>query len=417
MLFASLLHPVTERIDPSDKNQLLEFLRDLKPDKRFDKPLKLAMNLHEFEPKNREETFRETYKAFTERLQKRAQLAGDHQASEVKEANPLVALQAAPGGGKSYFLDLLAQLRKEDIQQYCNAQMPQKEKEKENEHQENEKEGNDDKGKEKEKAEGETIEGYFRQMRDILSHSIPICVSFNGKSPITDQEHKQQDMLGRLTLRMLHSYFFSDLPFTQFVTKCYSEMTSLPAFEDALQCIRNHWESLGKTGSSILLCVDELIRAAADLTPAEPKSPLSPEGIQKLVGLLHQACATLDKQGPEKLNLVVTTLDVAPIVGATTGSQRPVKWIPLPPLTQCSAEALFVPLLRKVPAVRRRELQLCIADCAGHPRTLESLFTILKESRVYLEHAKLPLILEQLSNQHALQLSAHGAPFEVVEVS
>jgi len=318
LLFASLLHPVTERIDPSDKNQLLEFLRDLKPDKRFDKPLKLAMNLHEFEPKNREETFRETYKAFTERLQKRAQLAGDHQASEVKEANPLVALQAAPGGGKSYFLDLLAQLRKEDIQQYCNAQMPQKEKEKENEHQENEKEGNDDKGKEKEKAEGETIEGYFRQMRDILSHSIPICVSFNGKSPITDQEHKQQDMLGRLTLRMLHSYFFSDLPFTQFVTKCYSEMTSLPAFEDALQCIRNHWESLGKTGSSILLCVDELIRAAADLTPAEPKSPLSPEGIQKLVGLLHQACATLDKQGPEKLNLVVTTLDVAPIIGATT---------------------------------------------------------------------------------------------------
>jgi len=338
---------------------------------------------------DRRETFRTTYKAFTERLFLREQRGNSSEGKEVKEANPLVALQAAPGGGKSYFLDLLVKLRTEDIDEFCTSSTCEQE---------------------------ELSEEYFRQMRDILKSSVPVCVTFNGKSPLTDAEKKRGDMLERLALRTLHSYFFtSKLPFRKFMKRVLD--LSLD-FGDVLQCIRYHSQKLRRLPKppSVLLCVDELIRAADDFLPFKPYNPLTPEGTKALVGLLHEVCATTDQQGPDMLNLIVSTLDLAPVVGATTGSQRPVKWTPLPPLTQVSAEKLFVPLLASVTNERRRQLQLCISDCAGHPRTLEGLYGILK-SATYRQEARPAKILDHLADQQVLQMSTtRAAPFETVKV-
>jgi len=338
---------------------------------------------------DRRETFQTTYKAFTERLFLRERCGNESLSKEVKEANPLIALQAAPGGGKSYFLDLLAKLRTEDIDKFCTY-----------------------------KVQKRTInKKYVHRMRDILKSSVAVCVTFNGKSPLTDTEKKRGEMLERLYLRVLHSYFFtSQMPFSTFV----KDMLELSLdFNAVLRCIRYHSQILRKLQDppSILLCVDELIRAADDFLPLDPHSPLTPEGTKALVGLLHQVCAITDEQGPDMLNLVVSTLDLAPVVGVTTGSQRPVRWIPLPALTQISAEGLFVPLLTGVTNERRRQLQLCISDCAGHPRTLEHLYGILKDSVTYLHHARPAAILDVLADQQVLQMSTTtAAPFETVEV-
>ncbi|CAG8442782.1 3543_t:CDS:2 [Funneliformis caledonium] len=95
--------------------------------------------------------------------------------SNDKRYNPLCALQSAPGGGKSFFLDELAALKSNDLNGFFQ--------------QENYK--NDE----------------AKTFRGILENSIPICITYNSGSS-SDYEYADKEPVRGLALRILWSYFF-----------------------------------------------------------------------------------------------------------------------------------------------------------------------------------------------------------------
>jgi hypothetical protein len=87
---------------------IVEFLMDqeeLKTD--FSKPHKLCANQYKFERKGQEESL---YKAYNFILDQYCDFHLDLTNSFDKLYFPLLAIQSAPGGGKSFFLDELASL-------------------------------------------------------------------------------------------------------------------------------------------------------------------------------------------------------------------------------------------------------------------------------------------------------------------
>ncbi len=361
----------------------------------FKTPYKLSHNEFNFPFKDREESLHTAYKLFARRLALRKGVGRDQAAT--KDANPLVALQAGPGGGKSMFLDELAALREEDLNALCTL-------------------GRRNKGKKKEGIRGEerqrvrvleTVansiivpEEAMDEMRDILKNSIPVCITFNGTSPVSQFE-KNVYLSDRLALRILWSYFFSQLDFVPFLKKCLSSMKWLPTIGEAIACVRFH----GGNDRSVLLCVDEFIMAAGYHDQADKDEVL------KL--LISSVYAALRSHGPEEFNFIVSTLDAAPVV--STYTWRPLDWVPLTPLTQSSAEELFTPLLRDLSQERLEKIWMVIADCGGHPRTLEALFHILNEDPAVRDLT--PAQILDLLTKHPVVNSVQQVPFEAVKVN
>ncbi len=403
---------ITElRIDPSDTAAILKFLTAIKGFKQaseeFKTPRKLGLNPFSFPFKDREVSLHTAYKLFARRLALRKRVTPDQAAT--KDANPLFALQAAPGGGKSTFLDELAALREDDLNALCTL-----------ERRDRRVDTGRDKGKEKEGTRGEerqsvnifeavansiyVPEEVMDEMRAILKNSIPVCITFNATSPVSHFEESLA-LSERLALRILWSYFFSqlELEFESFLKQCLSSMERLPAIGEAIACVRFH----GGNDRSVLLCVDEFI-LAGDFVKADKN--------EKLKLLISQVCAVMGSHGPEEFNFIVSTLDAAPVVNATsTDSKRPLYWVPLPPLTQSSAEELFAPLLRDLAQARLETIQMVIADCGGHPRTLEALFDILSNN-VVRDLTPAAQILDLLSEQPVVK-AAQQAHFEAAKVN
>jgi len=299
------------------------------------------------------ETFRLTYSAFAQRALRRRKAEAGNKSD--KYCNPLAALQSAPGGGKSFFLDELAARRKEDLDQYC-----------------------EDDG-----------------LKETLSNSAAVCITYNRASGFLrtlDDDHVTQG----LALRMLWAYFIRDeFNFCNFVEQCQKALTRLPSPEEAFRTISRH------CCGPVLLCVDELIRAS-DWGDAQYK------GAQCVLSVIGQLLSAPEADG---FNAIISTLDTAPVT-IESASGREIRWVPLQPLQLDHSIALFTDLNLKAKEDKRcLILGLCISDCNGHPRSLEQLHHLLRDTkRPWLTQESYVSILKELSSRVTLESS-----FEIVQ--
>lgn len=82
----------------------------------------------------------------------------------------------------------------------------------------------------------------------------------------------------------------------------------------------------------------------------------------------------MDSYSRDKLNVLVTSLEPGPIIHESTKSGRPIKWIPLPLLS--NIYKIFPPEYDKIPVIKQ-----VLLDCNGHPRSLEAVYTALQKMK------------------------------------
>ncbi len=325
--------PATEtKINPSNIDALLAFMKSdpaVLPEHRFGKDqIFLSANEARFPRKGRNEALKIVYGEFAKRYHHR------HESPEraaVKEFNPLVALQAAPGGGKSFFLDELCKLEEKDLSSLCEDEAT----------------------------------------REMLRNSVVLCVTFNSSTGYISTLDECEFEVGRLDFglaaRMLWSYFIStqETSWPLFVKRLCSQLTRPPNMEEAYQCIRQHCQR------PILLCVDELLRASR---LHDPDSPV----VRTILTAIGQLLSN-----DTEFNAIVSTLDASPVRREHTSSGRRIAWVPLPALHLLDAISLFKDVLssQDLSSQGRRCIKLCISDCNGHPRSLERLAVTLNNSR------------------------------------
>lgn len=235
--------------------------------------------------------------------------------------NPLSALQSAPGGGKSTFLDLLAALSAwgQWDTRFC-----------------------DD-----------------TDMCAILNDSIPIPITYNNSFNACSAHDK--DVETGLAMRILHSFFVQStaLDFESFF-ELLPEGTVVRA-ASAVRCSLLAAERAPGAKVGVLLLVDEIVK----LLDFDANAPLL-----SILGVL------LDTFPSRHLNIVCTTLDAFMLHEESTKSGRPLRWVTLPPLSQHASETLMLRALqRQFPAAGITHLptavRIAICNAAGHPRSLQ----------------------------------------------
>ena len=265
--------------------------------------------------------------AFALRRENRAKASNPQE----RQMNPLVALQSAPGGGKSAMLDTLALMSSKGLwtQHHCGGDVG---------------------------------------MRDALNNSIPIPVTYNSGSEVSLTRH-DADVDGGLALRILHAFFVDSkvMPFSQFWLLFPKQC--LPSASQAVDAclLAAKLETGGTRG--VLLLVDEI----AKLLSLEPNAPL----LTVLGGLL-------DTFSSEQFNLVCTTLDAVMLKEKITPSGRGIVWAPLPAIERLSAEQLMLRALQRVDAAATKlplEVRITISDAAGHPRSLQHVLEAMLDVR------------------------------------
>jgi len=238
-----------------------------------------------------------------------------------RQLNPLVATQAAPGTGKSFYLDQIAKLRPED---------------------EVVKEANG---------------------TDLVKSWIPIPVSYNQFSPIyTDRAHDLSLSEG-FAARMLFSYLMN-------LSSAKPETLYNPSF---LPCVTPTLKSFGAAAphkicdyfladskpfqkSSVLLLVDELLKVG----------PSAQVDFLSLIGELQDSYSI-------KLRSVITSLITSPLNDARAKSGRQILFVPLPLFSHEAVLSALDKFLDGVPKEKRLQFKVLVTDCAGHARTLEKL--------------------------------------------
>lgn len=276
--------------------------------------------LHDVEPV-RGATAKAISDAFTTRMTKRAK-AGSN--PKERQANPLVALQSAPGGGKSAMLDTLALMSSKGL--WAPEHCP-------------------DDG-----------------MRAILNGSVPVPITYNSGSEV-DLDSYDANISTGLAVRILHSFFIDSAvmaidQFWALFPKGLPEGAALTAVTAVRACLLAAEQETG-TKRGVLLLVDEI----AKLLHRKPDA-----------ALLTTLCGLLDTLHSDEFNLVCTTLDSVMFKAKLTGSGRSIEWAPLPALTVAEAETLMLRALQRADATAAAlppEVRITISDAAGHPRSLQ----------------------------------------------
>ena len=281
--------------------------------------------LHDMEPV-RGQSVAAAGAAFALRRKNRAKASNPKE----RQMNPLVALQSAPGGGKSAMLDTLALMSSKGLwmEHHCSG----------------------DAG-----------------MRDALNNSIPIPVTYNSGTEVSLTDYDADVKFG-LALRILHS-FFVDAEVMDFEQFWVLFPKGLPTAAQAVRAclLAAKLETGGTRG--VLLLVDEI----AKLLLAEPKAPL----LTVLGGLL-------DTFSSDEFNLVCTTLDAVMLKAKVTPSGRDIVWAPLPAIAPAKAEQLMLRALQRVDAAATKlplEVRITISDAAGHPRSLQYIMEAMLDAR------------------------------------
>lgn len=121
---------------------------------------------------------------------------------------------------------------------------------------------------------------------------------------------------------------------------------------------------MAHSGKGVLLLVDEIMKSGE----GDKEDDLIDSRISD-IGDLKSSLGS-------DFNAVVTTLDKRVVNGKKSKkSGRPIRWISLPPATLSEATSLFGEDAVKYPVLR-----LCIADCNGHHRSLETLKVVWKKN-------------------------------------
>ncbi|KAF0351281.1 hypothetical protein F8M41_015383 [Gigaspora margarita] len=296
------------------------------------------MNEFNFERKGRDDTIFQTYDYIFDRYCKIRKQLSENRGIGDKKLYPLLALQSTPGGGKSFFLDELASLKSEDLDRYLKIKLSDLEKE---------------------QGSGEKQQ-YARDIVNLLRNSVGICITYNGSSPYGYDI--DGDLRRGLVMRILWSYFFdgNKLDWYAFCEKFRNHFDSLDT-STAVKSIIHH------SRKSVLLCVDETMRVLSD-------NNTNLESIKTLLYELYKPYHALSASD-SKFHFVVSTLDAINM----WKTQRPINWIPLRRLALSESVELFHEITKSLSDRRLFIIKKCIADCNGHPRTLEKFYQLLHD--------------------------------------
>ncbi|CAB5368551.1 unnamed protein product [Rhizophagus irregularis] len=206
-----------------DSTKFLEEREEVKDD--FTKPHELCINRFDFQRKGRDETLHKIYDCIVKRYISIKNTLEKEKSVGDKSLHPILALQATPGGGKSFLLDELAALKSEDFDNYL-------------------------KSKEQPNREcsfiienavyHEYIE-IVNDVIDILRNSIVVCITYNGSSTYKNDSFVDANVQRGLVMRILWSYFFDDakLSWQGFCEKFSTNFESLDIYT-AVQSILYH---------------------------------------------------------------------------------------------------------------------------------------------------------------------------------
>jgi hypothetical protein len=310
-----------------------------------------------------------------------------------KAFHPILALQAAPGGGKSFLLDELASLNEDDFNNYLNAKQHTSEQEDEQKYVE-----------------------YVNDIVDMLRKSITICITFNGHSTYNFHRYVDEDFERGLVMRILWSYFFDNekLSWMDFCDRFKDKLGSLK-INKAIKIILHHIEYLYNSKKSVFLCVDETMQILSRACNDEQNQ----DRINNfLTNLYIPYQGTLDKEakgGLIRFNFILTTLDAVYVRESRTSSGRDINWIPLRRLNITESIELLNDLTIELEWDRKFIINMCISDCNGHPRTLEKLYELLNGNQTVLKVSNFATIIEMLTTQISAWFS--NISFSVIELA
>ncbi|RIB18704.1 hypothetical protein C2G38_2036671 [Gigaspora rosea] len=327
-------------LSPKSIAEFLEKQEGIKND--FEQPSDLCVNEFRFERKGRDDTILQTYDYIFDRYCKIRKPLRENRSIQDQKLYPLLALQSTPGGGKSFFLDELASLKSEDLDRYLKIKFSDLEK----------KQGSDE------------MQQHAKDFVNLLRNSVGICITYNGSSQYGDDI--DGDIRRGLVMRILWSYFFdgNKLGWYAFCKKFRNHFDSLDT-STAVQSIIHH------SRKSVLLCVDETMRVLSG-------NNTNRESIKILLHELYEPYHALSAS-ESKFHFVVSTLDAINMWQTQTKSDRPINWIPLRRLALSESVELFHEVTKSLSDRRLFIIKKCIADCNGHPRTLEKFYQLLHD--------------------------------------
>lgn len=221
-------------------------------------------------------------------------------------------------------------------------------------------------------------------MRKALNSSIAVAVTFNSGFDVDIDAFDKNPKVG-IALRVLYSALVQDpleeYPFDVFWHDWSDCVTALPSSEPlnlqlAVDVCMLAFSELAPHRTGMLLLIDETRKLAEAFNQRSGRG-ISDEsnGVYAMLGDVGRA---LNNNRPAVFNAVCTTLDSLMLQAVATNSGRVIDWVGLDGLRQPAVERMILCALGLHPASRAPALvALSIADCARHPRTLESLVKVL----------------------------------------
>ena len=332
------IFPVRDLASPPKPEQLPSFCRD---------PL--------FEPVSRAEAIKSTLEPLVARK--------EYHGNDPRQDNPLIATQAAPGTGKSFFIDQIAKLSPADdvVKQVKGAGL-------------------------------------------LVGSWIPIPVIFSQFSMIYIDEKYGMSLDHGLASRMLFTFIMdfssqAEISFDEFLY--YVSPTLLALRTTTLPSVCNYilTTSAPFAKSSILLLVDELLKV----------------GDGRAKKLLHLIGSVQDTFSI-KFRSVITSLNISTLRNSATESGRRVLFVPLPLFSHADALRALEAYLKRTPTKERHEFQVLISDCAGHARTLEMLCKVWdpRYRFNYIQDELLKAVDAPADHRVALAITADRVPLTQV---
>eukprot|EP00742_Colponemidia_sp_Colp-10_P002423 GILJ01002583.1.p1 GENE.GILJ01002583.1~~GILJ01002583.1.p1 ORF type:complete len:749 (-),score=74.63 GILJ01002583.1:125-2371(-) len=235
--------------------------------------------------------------------------------SKDKEDFPIAMTQGGPGSGKSFALDCISSKVDALLEALSNRQ--------------------------------HSLADIFRK------RVVPVPVTYNKFQGAIDVN---RDPAVRLGLRMLHSYFRSNMSFDSFLGWCILKQIDIAQLTSRFcaKLISRHSESHVED-PIVLLLVDELLLVGD--SQAVSNTLLA-------IGLM------LDREDIAA-DVVVSSLDPTAFAEFKTESKRGWDWLPLNPVHE-GVDKLFDPKIN--PVFATKAVKTAVVECSGHPRTLQTLY-------------------------------------------
>lgn len=392
LIFSLYFHTNPKELTPESIAKFLEGQEGVKDD--FARPHKLCGNEFNFTRKGRDETLHKIFDCIVMRYIRNKRALKEGKGIGEKNLHPVLALQATPGGGKSFFLDELASLKNEDFENYL-------------------------KSKERPVKKCPFVNRKYHdyiadvyKVIDMLRNSIAVCITYNGNSSYNFNRHVDDDTERGLVMRILWSYFFDDekLMWQEFCKKFSTYFLSLDIFT-AVQSILYH------SKKRVFLCIDETMKILADVDKDRKQAKIN-EFLNNLYNP-YQGLAGLAKDKNEliKFNFILTTLDAVYVQKNTTDSGRKIEWVPLRRLEISESAELFSEAMEDLNLDERRSyvIKKCIADCNGHPRTLEKFYKVFNSNegtkKVHNYNSLLAILIDDIEEWY------HNISFPVVKMA